>query len=452
MVSRRHRKINTTAREIAVSILASVDSRSAFSDRLLSSYLARAELSQQDRGLLTQLVNGTLRWRGRIDWVLASVLDTELAQLPTWIRNVLRLGAFQILFMDRIPSSAATNESVKLARKRGHPGTAGLVNAVLRKLVKVRDAIEYPAIGEDPVLSVSIFHSHPEWIVARWLERFGLERTVSICEANNSVESLSIRPNRLRKESQALTNKLLEGGIHAERGRLNSNMIRVGGELAPATDAAFRAGLYTPQDEAESMVCALLSVSEADTLLDFCAAPGGKATQMAEMTDDNRPVYCLELHPARARQLKEAATRLGIMSIKIVAGDGRAAPFKDRFGRILVDAPCSGLGVLGKRADARWRKKEKSLLLLSRLQRELLDSASKLLEEKGVMVYSVCSFEREETHQVITSFLEAHPEFNVEGASEFLDESLVDESGAMLILPDQYGTDGVFAVRMRKLR
>jgi 16S rRNA (cytosine967-C5)-methyltransferase len=452
MVSRRHRKRKTTAREIAVSILSSVDSRSAFSDRLLSSHLAHSELSRQDRGLLTQLVKGTLRWRGRIDWVLSTVLDTELTQLPTWIRNALRLGAFQILFMDRIPPSAATNESVKLARKRGHPGTAGLVNAVLRKLVSVKETIEYPKIDDGPVRSISILHSHPEWMVERWLERFGIERTVSICEANNSAESLSVRPNPLRKKPITLVNELLGDGIVAESGKLNPLMIRVSGELAPARDEAFKAGYYTPQDEAESMVCALLSVSEAETFLDFCAAPGGKATQIAEMTDDRRAVYCLEPYPARARQIREAAFRLGITSLRVVTGDGRWPPFAGSFQRILVDAPCSGLGVLGKRADARWRKKKESLLFLSELQKELLGSASKLLEAGGVMVYSVCSFEPEETREVVTSFMKEHPEFQTDGAGSYVDASLVDESGAMLILPDQFGTDGVFAMRMRKVR
>ncbi len=451
MASRKHKK-KTSAREIAVSILAAVDSRSAFSDRLLSSHLAHSELNRPDRALLTQLVKGTLRWRGRIDWVLSSVLDTELAGLPTWIRNTLRLGAFQILFLDRVPPHAATDESVKLARKRGHPGTAGLVNAVLRKLVSVKDSIEYPSVDEDPVRYVSILHSHPEWIVARWLNRFGIERTISVCEANNSGESIFVRPNPLRTEPETLMSEFLETGIKAETGKLNPRMIKVSGELAPASDEAFRAGRYTPQDEAESMVCGLLSVEDARAFLDFCSAPGGKATQIAEMTEDARDVCCLELYPARARQVRQAALRLGTTSLSVVTGDGLRPPFRKGFDRILVDAPCSGLGVLGKRADARWRKKEDSLSFLSELQRDLLDSASNLLEGKGIMVYSVCSFEPEETHEVVTDFLEKHPEFQMEGAETFTGESVVDESGAMLILPDQFGTDGVFAARMRKVR
>jgi 16S rRNA (cytosine967-C5)-methyltransferase len=449
---RRKRSKETTAREIAVSILSAVDSRSAFSDRLLSSYLKEVELSPEDRNLLTYLVKGTLRWRGRLDWVLSGLLKTELADLPTWIRNVLRLGAFQILFMDRIPVSAATNESVKLARKRGHPGTAGLVNAVLRRLVSTKDAIQYPSIEKDAVAGVSILYSHPEWIVKRWLQRFGLERTIRICEANNSSDYIFIRPNRTRVEPATLMTRLREKGIAAELCNLNPSMIKVSGELAPATDSGFRAGLYTPQDEGESLVCCLLSVENAGAFLDLCAGPGGKATQLAEMTSDARPVYCLELHHARSRQVQEAARRLGLSSIGVVTGDGRVAPFKGKFERILVDAPCSGLGVIGKRADARWRKKETSLASLSELQKELLDSASELLDEKGVLVYSVCSFEQEETSEVVSSFLNSHRDLEIESASGLVDESLVDESGAMLILPDRYGTDGLFAARMRKVR
>jgi 16S rRNA (cytosine967-C5)-methyltransferase len=450
--NKRRKATETTAREIAASILSAVDSRSAFSDRLLSSFLKEVELSPQDRNLLTYLVKGTLRWRGKLDWALSSVLNTELAELPTWIRNVLRLGAFQILFMDRIPASAATDESVKLARKRGHPGTAGLVNAVLRRLVSAKDAIEYPRIEKDPVAAVSILHSHPEWIVRRWLQRFGLEKTIKICEANNSFDYISVRPNRTRTEPARLVSKLREKGIAAECGGLNPSMIKVRGEFAPATDPDFKDGLYTPQDEGEALVCRLLSVEGAVVFLDLCAGPGGKATQIAEMTSDARPVYCLEVHHARARQVQEAAKRLGLSSLQVVTGDGRVAPFRGRFKRILVDAPCSGLGVIGKRADARWRKKERSLAILSELQKELLDSASKLLDEGGVLVYSVCSFEGEETSEVVSSFLKSHHDLEIEPASDFLDGSLVDESGAMLILPDRYGTDGLFAVRIRKVR
>jgi 16S rRNA (cytosine967-C5)-methyltransferase len=446
----RRKTSETSAREIAVSILSAVDSRSAFSDRLLSSYLKKVQLSPEDRGLLTYLVQGTLRWRGRVDWVLSTVLKTELSELPTWIRNVLRLGAFQILFMDRIPVSAATNESVKLARKRGHPGTAGLVNAVLRRLVSTKDNIEYPSVEKDGVSAVSILYSHPEWIVRRWVQRFGLEKAIKICEANNSSDHMSIRPNRIRIETEKLVIRLRENGIVAESGNLNPSMIRVRGELAPAIDSSFRAGLYTPQDEGESLVCHLLSVEDARVFLDLCAGPGGKASQIAEMTDSVVPVYCVEIHYSRARQIQETAGRLGLSSIEVVTADGRCAPFRARFEKILVDAPCSGLGVIGKRADARWRKKEESLVILTELQKELLESASKLLDEGGVMVYSVCSFEEEETSKVVASFLKNHHDFEIEPASGFVASSLVDENGAMLILPDGYGTDGLYAVRIRR--
>jgi len=452
MRSRGHqsrRTAGSSAREIAASILSAVDSRSAFSDRLLSSYLRETRLSLEDRNLLTHLVKGTLRWRGRIDWVLSVFLKTELTELPTWIRNVLRLGAFQILFMDRIPVSAATDESVKLARKRGHPGTAGLVNAVLRKLASSKDVIEYPSIEEEGVTAISILYSHPEWIVARWVERFGIETTIKICESNNASYSLSLRPNMTRIEPATLLTRLSQHGVPVQQGRLNPSMIRVTGELAPATDTDFEEGLYTPQDEAESLVARLLSVEDAHAFLDLCAAPGGKATQIAEMTNDAKPVFCLEVHYTRAQQVRHSAARLGLSSIQVATGDGRFPPFKGSFERILVDAPCSGLGVIGKMADARWRKKEASIVAISRLQGQLLHSTSRFLEQGGILVYSVCSFEPEETSLVVSSFLEKHHAFEIESAANHVDSSLTDKSGAVLILPYRYGTDGMFAARMR---
>jgi 16S rRNA (cytosine967-C5)-methyltransferase len=448
----RRKKKPASARELAALILSAVDSRAAYSDRLLWSYLGTADLSLEDRGLLTRLVKGTLRFRGNVDWVLSSFLKTELDTLPVWIRNVLRLGAFQLLFMDRIPPSAATDESVKLARKRGHPGTAGLVNAVLRRIAEGKDAIEYPSIEEDPVRAISIIHSHPEWIVSRWLHRFGVQRTISICEANNSIDWICIRPNPIRTEPPGLLTRLRNEGIVAERGHVNADVLRVEGELAPANDPSFKEGLYTPQDEAESLVCHLLSVETGATFVDFCAAPGGKATQIAEMARDEKPVFCLEVHPPRARQIAESAGRLGLTSLSVIACDSRTPPLKCKSGRILVDAPCSGLGVLGKRADARWRKREESLAVLSKLQRELLESASKLLDKGGVLVYSVCSFEPEETSELIRSFVCEHSDLKIEGAINFVPAPLTDEAGAMLILPDDYGTDGVFAVRLVKTK
>jgi len=447
---RFRRRRPASARELAVEILSAVDSRAAFSDRLLTTYLGRAELGLEDRNLLTHLVKGTLRWRGRIDYVLSGFLKADLDTLPTWIKNVLRLGAFQLLFMDRIPVSAAVNESVKLARQRGHPGTAGLVNAVLRRLASAKEPVEYPSMEDDPVRAVSIAHSHPEWIVRRWAARFGVDRTIRICEANNSIEWISIRTNPARTRSEDLLAGLRGQGIRAEQGSLNPDVLRVEGELAPATDPLFAQGLYTPQDEAESLVCHLLSVSNGRTFLDLCAAPGGKATQMAEMAPDGSRVYCLEVHPARALRVAEAAARLGLASVSVVAADGRVPPLRGPFDRILVDAPCSGLGVIGKRADARWRKKEESIAGLARLQRELLESASKLLDKGGVLVYSVCSFEPEETSELMAPFLAGHPELEMESALGLVPAPLVDETGAMLILPDQFGTDGVFAARLRR--
>lgn len=445
---RRRKTLSVSARELAAQILSAVDTRAAYSDRLLSSYLARTELSLEDRGLSTQLVKGTLRWRGTIDWVLSLFLKEDLEALPAWIRNVLRLGAFQILLMDRIPASAATDESVKLARLRGHPGTAGLVNAVLRRVAGEKDTIEYPSLDADPVEAVSVLYSHPSWIVRRWLARFGVQKTISICEANNSVDWVSVRPNSLRTTPDELTARLRQQGILARFGRINPDILRVEGELVPATDPLFREGLYTAQDEAESLVCHLLSVQGGSGFLDLCSAPGGKATQIAEMSRDTKPVYSLELHLARARQTAGAALRLGLRSINVVAGDGRTPPFRGKFDRVLVDAPCSGLGVIGKRADARWRKKEESLTILSRLQRELLESASKLLDKKGVLVYSVCSFEPEETTELIASFVKEHPELAIESALDFVAAPLTDETGALLLLPDEFGTDGAFAVRL----
>jgi 16S rRNA (cytosine967-C5)-methyltransferase len=434
-------------REAALRVLHAVDSRSAFSDRMLDGAHSRGG-DPRDLALLHELAKGTLRWRGRIDAILDPRIHIGLSQVQPWIRNVLRLGAYQILFLDRIPPHAAVDESVKLAHKYGHPGTAGLVNSVLRRLVDERDTIQVPEGVDADTLAV--WGSHPRWITERWLERFGLEATRALLLADNRAVPVGLRLNALRGTREQLIERLAKEEVAATAARFSPDLVWIEPHVAPGALAAFREGWCTVQDESEALVSRLVAPQPHERLLDLCAAPGGKCTHLAELMGDEGEVWAMERAEQRVTSIENTITRLGIHSIHVVPGDGRSYNFPMPFDRVLVDAPCSGLGVLGRRADARWRKGPEVLREMPPIQLELLQAGARRARPGGVVVYSVCSFEPEETIGVVERFLRANPQMILESTAGILPDEVVDEQGFMNVLPHVHGCDGAFAARFRK--
>ena len=430
-------------------ILYAVDTRSAFSDRLLdAAHGGDSGMSPVDRSLMHELVKGTLRWRGRIDAALEGRIHIGFTQLPPWIQNILRLGAYQLMFLDRIPVHAAVDESVKLANHYGHPGTAGLVNSVLRRIAEEKDSIVVPE-GDD-VASLAVWGSHPEWIVERWLARFGVEATRALMLANNRPARLGLRTNTLKGTREQLMEALAAEGAVSEAATLTPELVWIDGNHSPLSLAAFRNGLCTVQDESECLVARLLAPQKHERILDLCAAPGGKSTHIAELIGDEGEVWAMERQPGRIESLHQNVARLSLNSIRVIEGDGLIYDFPMTFDRVLVDAPCSGLGVLGRRADARWRKGAPILREMPRVQIDLLFSAMHRLREGGVLVYSVCSFEPEETTEVVEQFLKQAPMMELESAAGILPDSVVDERGMMRVMPHLHGCDGAFAARFKR--
>ncbi|HYM81744.1 MAG TPA: 16S rRNA (cytosine(967)-C(5))-methyltransferase RsmB [Candidatus Limnocylindria bacterium] len=434
-------------REAALKILHAADTRSAFSDRMLDSAHMRGG-DPRDQALMHELVKGTLRWRGRIDWVLDRLLHIGLSQVQPWIKNVLRMGAYQILFLDRVPSHAAVDESVKLAHQYGHPGTAGLANSVLRRLVEEKDQIELPA-GDDPV-SLAIWGSHPEWLVERWLDDFGIEATRGLLMADNRPAPVGLRVNRLRGTREQLIERLAAENVVAHPAKFSPDLVWVEGHLSLTRLDLFKQGWCTAQDESEALVSRLVAPQPHERLLDLCAAPGGKCTHLAELMGDEGEVWALERAESRVSSLQTTVDRLGTHAVHVVQGDGRTYTFPMPFDRVLVDAPCSGLGVLARRADARWRKGPEVLSEMPPIQLELLAAGGRRARPGGVLVYSVCSFEPEETVEVVERFLRQQPSFVLENAAGLLPDEIVDEHGFMRLLPHVHGCDGAFAARFRR--
>jgi 16S rRNA (cytosine967-C5)-methyltransferase len=395
-----------------------------------------------------ELVKGTLRWRGRIDHLLDPLIHIGLSQVHPWIKNILRMGAYQILFLDRIPAHAAVDESVKLANQYGHPGTAGLVNSVLRRLVEQKDTLTLPE-GDD-VASLAAWGSHPAWIVERWLGRFGPEATRALLLADNRPVPVGLRVNTLRGTREQLIERLAAEGVTATPARWSNDLVWVEGHHSPGALATFKGGWCTVQDESEALIARLVAPEQHERLLDLCAAPGGKCTHLAEIMGDEGEVWAMERAEPRVASLEATVARLGTHAVHVQLGDGRTYKFPMPFDRVLVDAPCTGLGVLGRRADARWRKGPEMLAEMPPVQLELLAAGGRRVRPGGVLVYSVCSFEPEETDQVVERFLRQNPQFVLESAAGFLPDEVVEPGGFMRVLPHVHGCDGAFAARFRK--
>jgi 16S rRNA (cytosine967-C5)-methyltransferase len=449
---RSRRPQPTSVRDLALQILVAVQSRGAFSDKLIESFAARQKLERRDRALLGELVKGTLRRRGSLDALLAPLVHIGFEKLPAWIQNALRLGAYQLIYLDRVPAHAAVSESVSLARKYGHPGTAGLVNSVLRRLAE-RPREELLASLESPggdVAALAAQTSHPEWMLERWLARASREDVVALCGANNRTARVGLRANRLKLDGRELVRRLADAGIHATPGRFAPSAVWLEDEADLAHLDPLLHGDATVQDESETLVGLLVAPQPGERVLDLCAAPGGKTGHLAELMGDRGQVVALDKHAARVRALQKSIERLGLQSVEVREGDALTTSWSEPFDRVLVDAPCSGFGVLARRADARWRKKPDLFETMPRVQEELLDAAARAVRPGGTLVYSVCSFEPEETTAVVQHFLETHPDFAAFDAHEVLPADVVTPEGWLRMLPHVHGTDGSFAARFTR--
>ncbi len=447
------RRRQVSARELALQVLHDAESRGAYADRLLETRLRASTLPPRDAALVTTLVMGTLRYRALLDHHLDSFLGARhdgFAGLPLWIRTALRLGAYQMLVLTRIPASAAVAESVELAKRYGHPGTAGLVNAVLRRLASGERA-PLPDREKETAAYLAIATSHPRWLVDRWLARYGAEEAERLLAADNEDPAVTVRPNQIRLKRTPLGAALRSEGHTSKPGPHGGPVWQVEGGYVPSRSPLFRQGLLWLQDEAESVVPLLVNPSGGTRVLDLCAAPGGKAAAMASAVSPGGLVVALERHTSRARALQEnLRDRLRLPGVAVVCGDGLAPPLRGTFDAVLVDAPCSGLGTLRRRADARWRKAASIVAEMAALQRALLAAAAGCLRPGGILVYSVCSFEPEETDETVKDFLDSHTDFAQDDARPYVPPAFRGADRALRAFPHTHGTDGVFAVRLRR--
>ncbi len=436
------------ARAVAHDVLLRVETTAAFADVLLARRLGA--LPPADRGLATELVYGALAWQGRLDHHLGQLASRPVAQLDPPVRAALRLGLYQLLFLDRVPAYAAVDASVRLAGRRA----AGLVNAVLRRAAREgRDTVVLPAATADPVARLAVEWSHPRWLVALLAEEVGMDELPALLAAHNRAGPITVRPHLGRTTRAALAGELAAAGLAVAPARWAPDALVVERAAARLRSApAFRDGRVAFQGEASQLVSLLAGVAPGATVLDACAAPGGKTAHLAELAGPAGRVVALDLHPAGGRRVAAEATRLGLASVHTAVADARRPPVRGWFDVVLVDAPCSGLGTLRRHPELRWRRRPEDLLRFAALQRELLAAVAPLVRPGGVLVYAVCTPARAETDDVVAAFLAAEPRFVLEPAGPSLPAAaapLVTPGGALRTWPHRHDLDAFFAVRLR---
>ena len=433
------------AREKALEILRRTED-GVFAGVLLEQ--SRPEFNALDNAFILELVYGTLRNRALLDWVLNRLSERPVKKTDPWTRNILRLGVYQILFLDKVPAHAAVNTSTELAKRLG--GKQGYVNGLLRNVQRSRDTFAYPDTG-DPGERLSILTSHPEWLVRRWVKRFGEQRAETLLRANNGQAPLTARTNSLKTSREELTASLRATGAETRETAYSPLGIDILSSPGLPTLPAFREGLFMVQDEAAQLISLMLTPQPGDVVLDACAAPGGKAAHLAEMMLDEGVIIALDNDPKRIPMIRENMQRMGISIVSPLAGT--AARYKEKtFNRILIDAPCSGLGVLRRHPDARWHKSENTLKRHQALQRRILENCSRLLRPGGALVYATCTTEPEENEDVISWFLATGGrEFVIDDPRPFLPPQaarLVDENGFFRSFPGEPAMDGFFGARL----
>ncbi|MEJ2683869.1 MAG: 16S rRNA (cytosine(967)-C(5))-methyltransferase RsmB [Candidatus Sulfobium sp.] len=397
---------------------------------------------RRDRAFLMELVYGVLRHRDTLDWMLAPFLRKP-ERLGDFTRNNLRVAAYQIHFM-RVPEWAVVHESVEIEKKRPG-GKVPLVNAVLRNLLRGKDAHSLPLEFDDPVTSMSVNTSHPKWLVRRWVKRFGEEDALLLARADNAVPPMIIRANTLKTTREELLDILARNGVEATPTASSPDGIRLK-EVRAFSDLSFCAGLFAVQDEASQLITYMLDPRPGERILDACAAPGGKTTHIAQLMGDRGEIVAVEKNKRRIETLRRNIESLGIHSVRIINEDITEAGGMGTFDRILLDAPCSATGVIRRHPDVKYRLRAGDPGGYGTRQTALLRSVSNLLKVNGVMVYSVCSIEPEEGEHVINDFLKTAADFRIIDAVSLLRD--FKQEGFFRTYPHKHDMDGFFGVSL----
>lgn len=418
-----------TARQLALKVLYEVEKNGAYPGIELKKQLAASELTAVEKGFATELVYGVLKNRTRLDFIISKYSKQKLKKISDWIINILRMGVYQIIFLDKIPLSAAVNESVKLAKRYGHQASSGFVNGVLRNVGRSGD-VEYPNGRE----YYEVFYSHPKWLVDMLFEQYGDDAKV-IIENNNKVPATTIRVNILKTNAENVVNSLNEKGIAVEKTKCE-NILKISGFGDISKLPEYTSGLITPQGLSSYMAAKAVCAKDGEFIMDLCSAPGGKTTAMAEMCGDGASIYAFDLFEHKIKLIEGNCKRLGIKNVTAKVQDGTVLMenFVGKADKILADVPCSGLGIIRKKPDIKWNKETTDFDVIAGIQKNILENAEKYLKKGGTLVYSTCTVNKNENEFVAEEFAEKY-NFRIDSMQTFLTD-------------DEY--DGFFICKMIK--
>jgi 16S rRNA (cytosine967-C5)-methyltransferase len=446
------------ARSCAVKILCRCERTDSYLEKLIDAELNNDTLNDFDKALLNEISHGVIRWMRRLDWFLNGFYRGNYEKCLPEVRNAMRVALYQIMFLNKIPYSAAVNEAVEFVKRIHGEKHAGVVNGLLRTIIRTLENLVWPTREIDEVNYLGIIQSHPNWMVNRWIKRFGFDDAVKLCEENNKRPVMALRVNNLKITTNDFEEYLKEKNLFYRKGNYLDNFFTTKTMSKIYTDSYFKEGFFSIQDESAGLAAKLVSPEKTDLILDVCAAPGGKTAFMSELMNNEGKIIAVDKYLSRIEVMNRNLERLGVKNAETIHDDisePKSVLLKEtligKADKILVDAPCSGLGVLSKKPDIKWKREIEDIMKLQTLQLEILENSVKYLKPGGVIIYSTCTMETEENMDVVKLFLEKNKNFEIENAGKFVSEKVVNADGCIELFPHINNVDGAFSVRLKNI-
>jgi 16S rRNA (cytosine967-C5)-methyltransferase len=451
------KRIFNNARALAVKILVRCERTDAYLDKIIDFEIRNNDLNDLDKALLNEIAHGVIRWMRRLDWFLNGFYRGQYEKCLSDVKNAMRVALYQILFLNKIPYAAAVNEAVELIKKLRGDKHAGVVNGLLRTIIRTLDSLVWPTREIDEVNYLGIIQSHPNWMVRRWVQRFGFDEAEKLCESNNRRPNLTLRVNKNKIKIEELEKHLEEKGIPYRRGTYLDYFIHIKMMSKIYDDEFFKQGFFSIQDESAGLMSHILDPKENELVLDVCAAPGGKSSHISELMHGAGRIISIDKYVSKVEMMKKNFERLTLSNILAFHEDLQEPKTElmrekllNKVDKVIVDAPCSGLGVITKKPDIKWKRESGDIIKLQKIQFEILDKASEYVKNGGVLVYSTCTTEKEENEDLINMFLEKHKEFRVDDASKFVNKDVTNKNGFIELFPHIHNIDGAFGARLVK--
>ncbi|HOV92428.1 MAG TPA: 16S rRNA (cytosine(967)-C(5))-methyltransferase RsmB [Candidatus Kapabacteria bacterium] len=441
---------NYNVRYNAVKILNRYERSDSYVDKLLDFAFVNNDFNKFDKALLTEIVNGVIRWRAKLDWILTGFYNGDYLKCLNWVKNAMRVGLYQLLFLTKIPPAIAIYETVEMTKKIQGEKTAGLVNAVLRNILRNIENIRYPEKDDDPPYYLATLYSYPKWLAKHWIELFGFDEAEKMMIAMNKRPYIPARVNRLKSSIEEIKAFLDENQMIYKQYSYSENTFMIFNPKINIFESdLFKEGKIAIQDPSATLAVRLANPQQDWEVADICSAPGGKAFLMAEMMKNTGSIIAIDKYDSKLRFIQEGAARLGLTNISVQAGDAIRLQLQNQKDLVFADVPCSGLGTISKKPDIKWKREIEDIKNLSQVQKKIIENAARLVKPGGVLLYSTCTIEPDENENIVKEFLSHHSEFELDSAEKYLPEKVC-KNGMMQTFPHRHSCDGAFAARLVK--